>query len=229
MIRIDLQMFGGRGASIPKADPDGGGGGGGQGLPKDQMPGNPETLAEALGKKGRPMSAARAVLNANPFYDENYGDYSENCQRAVAATEARFRGYDVIASPTYDGDMMPHGNNFASVFKNARVEDVGHMTARATRNDVESRMKSYGDGARAILRVGWKGRAYAHVINLVQKNGRTYYYDGQIGARYDGNTLFREIKRGQTATKIVRVDNLDFSENAKKAFRQNPFRKGNQK
>lgn len=215
--------MGGRGARIPTAPPGGSGAGGGKG-PLDQNPGNPSTLQEALGKKGRPMAVARAVMGANPFYDGTYREYSENCQRAVIATEARLRGYNVIASPTYDGDTMPNNNNFASNFKNASVQDIGKTTHRATQRAVEKQMASYGDGSRAILAVTWKGKDNdGHVVNVVQRNGKTYYYDGQIGKKHDGATLFKNTKTGKSYTQLVRVDNLEFSEQAKKAVRQNPL------
>ncbi len=215
--------MGGRGASVPSATPGGGGGGGGD-LLMDAMPGNPKTLADALGKQGRPMSISRAVLGANPFYNNQYGDYSMNCQRVVQTTEARFRGYDVIASPTYKGDTMPNHGNWAKGFKGAKIENVGHFTPNATQKALESKMKNYGDGSRAVMSVQWKGRnSGGHVINVIQKNGKTYYYDGQVGKTYSGKDLFKAIQTKKT--EITRVDNLDFSDNARKAFRQNPKKK----
>lgn len=211
--------MGGRGASIPSATPGGGGGGASAGL--DAMPGNPATLEEALGKQGRPMSVSRAILGANPYYDSKYGEYSMNCQRCVSATEARFRGYDVIASPTFDGDTMPTSGQWATAFKGAKIENVGRTTANATQKSLEQKMQSYGDGSRAVMSVQWKGRnAGGHVLNVIQKNGKTYYYDGQVGKTYSGKDLFKAIK--PQSAKITRVDNLDFANDARKAFRQKP-------
>lgn len=213
--------MGGRGASVPSAIPGGGGGGD---LPMDAMPGNPKTLADALGKQGRPMSISRAVLGANPYYDNQYGDYSMNCQRCIHATEARFRGYDVIASPTYKDDTMPKGSNWSTVYKDAKIEYVGHTTPNATQKALENKMKSYGDGARGVMEIAWKGRnAGGHVINVIQKNGKTYYYDGQVGKTYKGKDLFKTIRTKETT--ITRVDNLEFTDTARKAFRQNPKKK----
>lgn len=166
--------MGGRGASssnIPTATP-GGGGGGGNGLPMDQFPGSPETLKEALGTKGRLMSIYNAVMKANPFYDKDMttAEYNANCQRAVVATGARMRGYNVIAQPTYDGDTLPQEGEWQKSFKNAKTESVGRTTAAATQKTLEQKMKDYGDGARAIVAVEWKGRgAEGHVLNAIQK------------------------------------------------------------
>lgn len=206
------------GGGIPTAHPSGGGGGGNKG-PMDQYPGSPDTLEQALGEKGRPMSTERAVMRANPFYDGSYGEYSENCQRAVIATEARMRGYDVIAQPTYDGDTMPSRTEWMKAFKGAKEDYVGKSTASATQRAVENQMKQYGDGSRAVLGLAWKGGG-GHVINVFQKNGKTYYYDGQIGAKYDPKELFSAIKTKNTD--LIRVDNLDFGSRAREAVRQRP-------
>ena len=226
MLKLDLQHFGGRGAGsggggIPELNPIPGGGGGGGNNPLDQNPGSPDTLKEALGEKGRPMSVNNAIMKANPFYDGSYGEYSENCQRAVVATEGRFRGYDVIAQPTYEGDTAPRGDNWKGFFKNAKTDNVGRTTPNATQKALESKMKEYGDGSRAIMRVQWKGRgASGHVLNVVQKNGKTYYYDGQVGGKYNTKSLYNAIRTGDT--QLVRVDNLSFSDKAKEAVRKTP-------
>lgn len=221
--------MGGRGASssnMPNIAPSGGGSGsGGQGEPMDMNPGVPETLKEALGQQGRPMSINNAVMNANPFFDRNYTseEYNSNCQRAVVATEGRFRGYNVIAQPTYDGDTMPRGDEWKKSFRDAKTDYIGKSTANATRKALENKMAEYGDGSRAVMAFDWKGRnANGHVINVVQRNGKTYYYDGQVGGKYDVNALFNKIR--SKSVELVRVDNLDFGDRAREAVRQSPFK-----
>lgn len=218
--------MGGRGSSssnIPSATPGGGGGGGGGG-PMDQFPGAPDTLQQALGAKGKPMSTYNAIMKANPFFDSTYSseEYNANCQRAVVATEARFRGYDVIAQPTYDGDTMPRGGEWKQSFKDAKTDYVGKTTANATQKAVESQMAQYGNGARAVMAVQWKGKgAEGHVLNVVQgKDGKTHYYDGQVGAKYNPKDLFSAIRTKDT--QLVRVDNLDFGAKAREAVRTTP-------
>ena len=66
MLKLDLQFFGGRGSSsgggLPTATPNGSAKPNGNGkwssAPNTQ---SPDTLKEALGKKGRPMSIENAV------------------------------------------------------------------------------------------------------------------------------------------------------------------------
>lgn len=211
--------MGGRGAgsSIPSAVP--GGGGGGSKAPMDQMPGQSKTLEEALGTRGRPMSTDRAVLGANPFYMTG-DEYKMNCQRSVIATEARFRGYNVIAQPTYDGDTMPQGTNYAKNFEGAQVQRISRTTVNAARKDIESQMSSYGNGARAILGVDWKRSNSGHVMNVVQRNGKTYVYDGQTGRQYKLSDVLKVARTKNI--ELVRVDNLNFSSQAREAVRQNP-------
>ena len=225
-IRMNLQYFGGRGAG--SGIPDGGtpsGGGGGNG-PMDAQPGLPATKAEALGKKGRPMSTDKAVLGANPFFDPSQSsrEYNENCQRAVIATEARFRGYDVIASPTFDNDTMPHGDNYTKNFKDAPTPiNIGKRTKHGTIISVERYMKEQGDGARAILAVDWNKGNSGHVINVVQRNGKTYYYDGQTGRKFTARKFFTNVISKNTT--ILRTDNLEFSDTVRESVRQNPNKK----
>lgn len=217
--------MGGRGAlsSLPKTDGGGGAGSGGQwsnGLGFQ----NYDSLKDALGKKGRKRSIADAALNSNPHHDATYTykEFTENCQRCVVAYEARRRGYDVTAQPTYKGDKLPKvayvnpntGAKYSywmGAFKQAKSERIGGRTAKQTQKNIENKMKSYGDGSRAILRVSWKGGG-GHVFNVEQKNGKTYYIDAQVGKRYTSK-VFQNIRTEKT--QLVRTDNLKFSDRAK--------------
>lgn len=218
MIEINLQLFGGRGADsgLPESFPGGGGGGRPSGM--DAQPGVAGSAAEALGEKGRPMSTANAVSGANPYYSLG-PEYQNNCQRCVIATEARFRGYDTMALPTYDDDPMPMGDNFLGNFVGAKSHNVSRSTARAAQNDIESYMKGQGDGSRGIMALQWKGGKTGHVVNVVQRNGKTYYYDGQDGTKINAKALFGSLKT-KSGLSITRVDNLEFSSTVNQAVRQ---------
>ncbi len=241
MIDLLLQLFGGRGAG------SGGGGGDTEDLPTVNPNGNgssnhgnwsnapntqsPETLKDALGKRGEPMSIAEAVKGANPYYDGSYKEFSENCQRAVVAYEARRRGYDVTAQPTFAGDKLPQSNvagsgngRWQGAFKGAKSESVGANTADGVHKNIEAKMKEYGDGARAIVKIQWKN-GDGHVFNVERKNGKTHYVDAQIGAKYDPKQLFTQVK--PQSTRIVRTDNLKFSDRMKKSVEQAGSRTGN--
>lgn len=214
MISYELQFFGGRGAGsgLPESNPSGGGPSAPSGM--DAQPGMAASTAEALGPKGRPMSVDKAVGGANPFYSSG-AEYQFNCQRAVGATEARFRGYDVQALPTFDNDTMPANNNYLDMFKGGRqaMQTIKGSTANSTQNKVEAAMSQHGDGSRAFMAVKWSRGDSGHVINVVQRNGKTHYYDGQDGTRVNAKSLYNAISKS-VGVRLTRVDNLDFSDSA---------------
>ena len=219
--------MGGRGSSS-------GGGGGSSSLPTVHPTGfadshgkwsnglgfnNYDTLKDAIGEKGKPMSIYNAASEANPHYDKTgtYREFTENCQRSVVAYEARRRGYDVTAQPTFEGDIMPYrvGNNgrWQGAFQHAKSEDVSGRTASAARRNLEIKMASYGDGARAVMGVEWKNSNYGHVLNVEYHKGKISYIDAQVGAKYTASELFSSID--SKSVRLVRVDNLRFSDRAK--------------
>ncbi len=71
-------------------------------------------------------------------------------------------------------------------------------------------MLSWGDGARAIVRVRWKSGG-GHVFNALQIDGQTVFVDSQAGSM-DCSGYFAPgmIKPGMT--ELVRIDNLDFTD-----------------
>lgn len=215
MLKFNLQFFGGNGASAPDGGtPEGGNSGGG--APETVLgPKVYATTAEALGKKGRPMNPEKATLGANPNYHPAYSAYSENCQRCVVAYEARRRGYDVVAQPTYAGDTMPYANNYANNFVGAKIESVGARNAAGVLKNVQNKMAGYGDGSRGIISVQWKGSRSGHVFNVEQKGGKTIFRDAQTGHSYKPENVFKKVS--PKSVEIVRVDNLAFSEQAAKA------------
>lgn len=221
MIKLNLQFFGGRGASAPD-----GGTPGGSGNSKDNWSDGLgtrvyATTAEALGKKGRAMNPEKAALGANPNYNPEYSEYTENCQRCVVAYEARRRGYDVVAQPTYDGDTMPYGQNYLNNFVGAKSESAAARTTKGVLNNVSKKMSGYGEGSRAIIEVQWKGANYGHVFNCEQRNGKVIFRDAQTGHSYKPENVFKKVKPG--SVKITRVDNLDFSDQAAKAVTKDRY------
>ena len=158
----------------------------------------PDTLQEALGQKGRPMSMAAASAGTNPHYNRDYAAYSSNCQRCVLTYEARRRGYDVTALPTYKGDLLPYGRDYFKALSNPKTVDVGKSKIK-----LESQMRGYGNGARAI----------GHVFIAENVRGRINYVDPQTNKRYS-NINLSHVSRAQ----LTRIDNQDFTEYARNAF-----------
>lgn len=166
----------------------------------------PSTLKEALGEKGKPMSPMHASAGTNPHYSPKYDAYSSNCQRCVLTYEARRRGYDVTALPTYHGDMLPYNKDYLKALSNPKVINVGK-----SKRKLESQMRKYGDGARAIVGVS-KGRN-GHVFIAENSNGKISYIDPQTNKRY-GSVNLRSIDN----TTVTRIDNQSFTGYARHAF-----------
>lgn len=182
----------------------------------------PETLNEALGKQGNPMSEADAWFDANPYYSDDYAEFSENCQRCVFAYEMRRRGYDVVAQPTYRGDEMPRGGNWQNAMSGMTSVNVGKTTERATINNIEKQMSNWGEGSRGIVRVKWAGGNSGHVFNVEYSNGKLKVYDVQSNKRTTGKNYLKEIMPYTTLnrTELFRTDNATPTDTMKKMVMQ---------
>lgn len=169
----------------------------------------PDNLADALGAKGAEKSMTDAFFDANPYYSDDYAEFSQNCQRCVMAYEMRRRGYDVMALPTYQGDTMPANGNWTSSMSGMTRVSVGKSTERATINAIEKQMSDWGEGSRAIVRVKWAGGNTGHVFNVEQKNGKLQVYDVQSTKRKTGKAYLKETMQYTTLsrTELFRTDN----------------------
>lgn len=180
---------------------------GGSGAPEVVIgPRIPGTLAEALGEQGKPMTPAEASAGTNPHYDAHYDAYSSNCQRCVITYEARRRGYDVTALPTYSGDLLPSGGDYLKTLSNPKPVNTGKSVKR-----IQQELKSYGDGSRAIITVS-RGRN-GHAFIAENNNGKISYIDPQTNKRYTNLSLKRVSQ-----SSVVRLDNQQFTDYAKNAF-----------
>lgn len=202
--------MGGRGSwssSGGTFDPQPFSGGGGGGTPENVLgPRVPKTLSEALGPQGRPMNPSEASRGTNPHYSPDYDAYSSNCQRCVLTYEARRRGYDVTALPTYKGDLLPQSGDYLKALSNPQSIRVGKSV-----NKLETQMRNFGNGSRAIVRVrrGHNG----HVFIAENHNGKISYIDPQSNKRYSKLTL-----NHVSDAAVVRLDNQQFTDYAKNAF-----------
>lgn len=131
----------------------------------------------------------------------------------------RRRGYNVTALPVYKDDRLPVVNSFGNgiwqgAFKGAKNVRVGATTPRKVQSNLEAKMKSYGNGARAIVRIP------GHVFNCENVNGKIRYVDAQIGKRYTSNDVFGRLTKEQLKTvRIIRTDNLKISDRARKSVK----------
>lgn len=182
----------------------------------------PETLREALGTKGAAKTIDNAMNNANPYYSTSYSEYSENCQRCVVA-------YDVIAQATYAGDKWPTNvvvngelmGRWRGAFRHAKTDRVGvagnNSRAEAkVLDNISAKMKEYGNGSRAIIRIGYRGAHVGHVFNVENRGGHMYFIDAQTGQRYINADMRNLMKIVDTkSVSVTRTDNLQISNRAK--------------
>lgn len=162
----------------------------------------------------------------NPNYSRGGIEWRANCQRCVGAYEMRRRGFDVTAKPRptvngrpdYANDKLPNRLDAAGwphMFEDAELEPIAGTTGNAIKNRISQRMREYGDGSRAIIRVHWKGRdAGGHVFMAEQVGDTTRFVDPQTGAT-DCSSCFGDVRKGETY--ILRVDDKETTDLIEKA------------
>lgn len=126
-----------------------------------------------LGPRGKQKTVDEALAGSNPHYREGR-EWQQNCQRCIYAYEMQRRGYDVEALPRiFDGtDRLPYmydKNGWLAVMDGAKAVD---FPSRNTIQKMADQMANWGDGARAIVRVQWKGGRSGHVFMAEQQKGR---------------------------------------------------------
>ena len=223
--------MGGRGNSFKPGRKRSGGPGGA--AENGLGPNVPRDVREALGEKGKSFSVADSTMEANPYYSRNFAAYSENCQRVVVAYEMRRRGYDVDALPTYNGDTLPRvayidrsknlfRGRWTGAFRDAKVESVGvpGNNARAENaviQNIADKMRSYGNGARAVVQIFYRGGG-GHVFNVENDGGRIVYAEAQARYMKDIAATMKHVKT--ESVNLVRTDNLRISDRIKNFVHQ---------
>lgn len=157
------------------------------------------------------------LADTNPHYDPNKIAYSYNCQRCVTTYEARRRGLDVTALPTYKGDTWPNGQKYATAYKNAHIIKCDAARSNGARANVERNVLAAPDGARFIVRIGVKGNPLnGHVFIAENRGGKVAYVDPQIHGdnRQADASSHWDWASGKRCT-CMRVDNLKFTDKLK--------------
>ena len=152
----------------------------------------------------------------NPLYATGDACYQNNCQRCVAAYEARRRGYNVHAKPymyqvtdflIYDDEQK----GWPSVFENSVLEDCGATDSISVKKNIHTKMQFWKEGSRAIIAVNFLCGG-GHVFIAEYKNGKVYYSDPQ-NAEMDCEQDFDLVNL--KTVKILRIDNCRFTERIK--------------
>ena len=166
-------------------------------------------------------NAARAELRKRGLRNDAF---TYNCQRCVPTWEATRRGYPVTVCP-YDADS--NGPNLAcgrfatSMWKDEQRVSFHNTAKKPFRKNVEEQMAAWGDGARAEVRVAWKGaKGSGHVFVAEQVNGKTVFIDPQSG-KTNYNPFDEIATRGYWADAhwLLRIDTNQFTDVAKRCFK----------
>ena len=147
-------------------------------------------------------------------------EYMLNCQRCVVAHEARMRGYDVIARPSWGkDDPLQKVGNWLEVFaKDGReIYNCAGNNAAELEKFIETKMKEWGKGSRAFVWFDWKESAVSlgrgHVIvTRLNENGYVQFGDPQTG-EIGAVRCLKAAKPGSVL--IMRADNLKFTNEIK--------------
>ena len=169
-------------------------------------------IHNAIGSLIYPSSISEALKISNPNYYTGEPKWRRNCQRCVFAYEMNRRGFDVEAKPRIlDGfDSLPkmdHPKGWSHVMKGATLLTPS-PDGQNVKKSIESQMKSWGDGARAVVRVRWD-TGKGHVFVAEQMGGKTYFVDPQSGKKSCGHYFSKIIG---SETRLMRMDNLEPTE-----------------
>lgn len=159
-----------------------------------------------LGPRGKAKTIDEALAGSNPHYREGR-EWQQNCQRCIYAYEMQRRGYDVEAKPRiFDGtDRLPYGDSPGGWKQVMSGMEQVNMPSHNTIANMDAQMAAWGDGARAIVRVRWKGNKSGHVFMAEQINGVTHYIDPQPGRAINIEHYMAQAIKGKT--QLLRVDN----------------------
>lgn len=170
----------------------------------------------------KPDNIYHALRMSNPKYRSS-PRYRDNCQRCIAAYDLRRRGYDVEALPVPilsnvirdDLAYMDKGG-WPEMWKGAHPVAMTGTDGETIKKRIEQEMASFGDGARAVVRVQWHERDYGHVFIAEQRDGKTWFVDPQSNdAAYEG----WEFAISADGNYLMRIDDKDFTELVLEAVR----------
>lgn len=110
-----------------------------------------------------------ALRGAPPKFCTHNPGLMGNCQRCVAAYEARRRGCEASAKPRIfrEADSLPFMNGkkgWPAIYQNYKLESCAAPTPELARGKVEALMKLYGNGSRAVVKLNWRLTPNGHVF-----------------------------------------------------------------
>ena len=168
--------------------------------------------SNVFGKKGRPRTMEQALGSVNPNFAQGI-EWQTNCQRCVYTYEMQRRGYNVEALPRILNGKDEAAEKWAEAFSGQTWDK---MPSRNTINSMLSKMTEYGEGARAVVYVKWRGKNSAHVFIAEQEGKGTVFLDPQTGKYVNIRHYMDYAVKGKTM--LSRVDNLSPKEEVVKDY-----------
>lgn len=172
------------------------------------LPDPNDPLSRYAGVRGRPMEVDPAARDANPNYAKGE-EYQTNCQRCIWAYEMRRRGYDVEAKPRTRSMTDPAYNRGWTTFMQGGSS--ASLVSTPTQKAVEKQMASWGEGARAVVQITYKGGRCGHVFIAERRNGQTLFVEPQAYNWQKPSTgylkaMSKHVTMSQTH--LMRIDNM---------------------
>lgn len=184
------------------------------------LPDPNDPLSRYAGVRGRPMDVETAARDANPNFN-NGKEYRTNCQRCIWAYEMRRRGYDVEAKPRTQSMSDPaYGSRYTSFMQGG---SAASLVRTPTQKAVEKQMAAWGEGARAVVEITYKGGYSGHVFIAERRNGKTLFVEPQAYSWYKPSegylsALSKHVRMSET--KLMRIDNMQPNPNTISTFIQ---------
>lgn len=146
-----------------------------------------------------------------------------NCQRCVVTFEARMRGYDVVARPSWGaGDHLRHAGAWIEAFEYSYndFKNCAGKTGEEVIKSVEEIMRSFGEDSRALIVFKWdknkildSTEGHALVAQCLE-SGKVNVGDPQTGERAAAWKLkLADLKGGVI---LLRTDDLKFTDTVKR-------------
>ena len=142
-----------------------------------------------------------------------------NCQRCVVAFEARMRGYDVMARPSWGAeDPLRIAREWLSAFEYSPddIRKANGKTSDEIIKSVEEIMRSFGEGSRAVIWFQWhdKRMGDGHAIVAECKKGGVVNFGDPQNKSGSAKKILRLAMLDSVG--ILRVDNLNFTDIVKR-------------
>ena len=174
-----------------------------------------QTIQDAIGPKGSPMSMKQANVGTNPDYSKSFA-YKINCQRCALAYALRRQGYDVVALPGKAYDPLANGASKSGNFFHAMANPKGGTFKNLVRfttagdhvSDIKNEMSKWGDGAIALISFARPGGA-GHVFIAEQNHGKTIFVDPQPGKLPNPSSSNYLGGAAPGTIRLFRLDNLE--------------------